>query len=217
MHRMRGQTDDEWPPEARLTGALSTRNCYMRLIAVAREQIITSRHSSFTVQDIATATGLSRRAIYNHFPNPEALRRAAIREILDELRDAAEIDLRPEEPPATAIAHFAQFCCDIFASDRNLAIWCAITGVSGGEEWIAASYIRLVRQPLIRSFEIYLLQRHARDAALSIDAHRAAEQFVGMLEAACVIPRLLGQRAEPPDTSEIGFATSTFLEAHFRP
>ncbi|WP_380874508.1 hypothetical protein ACFB49_48410 [Sphingomonas sp. DBB INV C78] len=207
-------------PEARLTGALSTRNCYARIVATARELLIAHPGSSFTVQDIADATGLSRRAVYNHFPNPEALYRATLRDLLGELGDMVEVDLPREAHPEQAIQDFACFATALLSSDINLLIWAAIIRDDGAEDWLAAAYARLVRQPLVRSLEIYLLHRRIRDDLPRLDPERAAEQLVGMIEAASVTPSLLktGHQSSPAAReAEILFIVASFINAHLAP
>src|ERR1700741_4452388 len=103
-------------PEPRFTGALSTRNSYSRIVTAARELLLARPRSTFTIQEIATATRLSRRALYNHFPNPEALYRASLRALLEELGDSVEIELAGNLPPERAIDEFVRIAAALLSS-----------------------------------------------------------------------------------------------------
>lgn len=216
MLELRSPTEYLTRPEARLTGALSTRNSYSRIVAAARELMLAHPGSHFTVQEIAEVTHLSRRAVYNHFPNPEALYRASLRDLLGELGDRVDLDLDRDVLPERAILDFARFATALLSSEINLLIWTAIIRDDGDEDWLAAAYARLVRQPLVRAIEIYLLHRRIRDDLGTLDPQHAAEQLVGMIEAASVTPNLLKtcRPAHAPEEAEIRFIVSSFLGAH---
>lgn len=197
--------------EPRYTGALSTRNSYGRIVQAARSRLLANPGGCFTVQDIADATGLSRRAVYNHFACPEALYQAALHELVSELGERIGVDLPREFPPARAIHDFVRFAADLLSCEINLTVWRAIIRDGAAQPWLAGTYVRLVREPLTRTVELYLLRRRiGRD-----DPQRAAEQLIGMIEAASVTPRLLRSDSGPVSEAEVGFIVSSFLVAHF--
>lgn len=197
--------------EPRYTGALSTRNSYGRIVAAARGRLLARPGTCFTVQEIADATGLSRRAVYNHFACPEALYQAALHELVSELGERIGMDLPREFPPARAIHDFVRFAADLLSSEINLTVWRAIIRDGAAQPWLTGAYVRLVREPLARAVELYLLRRRIiRD-----DPQRAAEQLIGMIEAACVTPRLLESGNSPASEQETAFIVASFLSAHF--
>lgn len=196
--------------EPRFTGALSTRNSYGRIIATARAWLLANPGASFTIQDIATAAELSRRAVYNHFPSPEALYRETLHELIAELGERTAIDLPRDLSPTAAIDAFARRAAALLSSASNLLVWRAIARCGVGEEWLAIAYHRQVREPLVRTVELCLLRQRIGSA----DPEQAARQLIGMLEAASVTPALLGARPGPAGDTEIGFVVASFLSAH---
>ena len=203
-------------PAPRLTGALSTRNCYGRIIWAARDLMVRAHNPLFSVRDIAVASDLSPRAVYNHFNGPEALRRAVLRSMLDEVREGVEIDLPTNLPPEQAIPDFIRSALAVLSSEVNVALWNVIACHHLSDLWLPAAYHRLVRQPIITSLELYLLRR-ASFAARSADQVRPITlHLLGMIEAASVLPSLLRLEtdAEGQVPVDADFIAASFLRAH---
>jgi AcrR family transcriptional regulator len=160
------------------------------------------------IQELAGSTGLSRRAIYNHFAGPDDIYRAVFKDYLRVATEGAQLEISRTLPPAQAIDGFATSVLELIASEPYLMILRALAG-GPTDEWLASAFRRTVRQPLARSVEAYLLYR--RLPCSGIDPADAAEHLIATAEAT-VISRLLIRR-DPLEGWELEFQARLIAQA----
>jgi AcrR family transcriptional regulator len=197
-------------------GVFSSRSAQPRIIAAARLLLQQQNLNLPTIQDVAAASGLSRRAVYNHFRGPEDLRAAVLHSLFEEIEERIPPEIALQLDPEPAIAGFLSSCAELMLSDAYLQAVRLLVASAEVDAVTASAYRRNVRQPMIRPVEMYLLQRKVMGEFRRCESRSAAEQLVAMIECATVMPVLLHLR-EPEaglDAGAIRVIASSFLAAH---
>lgn len=193
-------------PEVRV---FSRRNVRPRILAAARAAMRSSPGTPPAVQDLAALTGLSRRAIYNHFARPQDIYKAVLKDYLRDAADAVEHEIPRTLAPEAALERFVGWTLQLVTGEPYLQVLRAVVGGPRLDGWLATTFRRTVRQPLVRSLEAYLLYRHL--PASGVDPADAAECAVAMIEGA-VLSRLV-TRSDPAEDWEMDYLARVIAAA----
>jgi len=190
-----------------------------RILNVVRDILRREPNSRLNMVEVAEASGFSRRTLYNHFPNAEALYRASQQAIVLELCDLMSEEIPRDLPPELGLYRFVREVTELYMSTPFQELLAVMLREDVGGEPLSGTYLRRIRQPLTRVAETYLLYQRLRGDFLSADVQAAAEQLVGMIEGLTVTPRILkiDKLVAPIDEEAIRFVVNTFLAAHFKP
>lgn len=190
-----------------------------RILGVVREILRREPGLRLNMVEVAEASGFSRRTLYNHFPNAEALYRASQQAIVLELCDLMSEEIPRDLPPELGLYGFVREVTELYVSDSFQELLVVMLREDMGGEPLSGTYLRRIRQPLARVAETYLLYQRLRGDFLSADVQAAAEQLIGMIEGLTVTPRILkiDKLIAPIDEEAIRFVVNTFLAAHCKP
>lgn len=78
------------PSEPPAADAASTLEASARIVSAARAQLFAHGYSSWTMDDLATELGMSKKTLYQHFPGKEELVRAALEQFAASVRAEAD-------------------------------------------------------------------------------------------------------------------------------
>jgi AcrR family transcriptional regulator len=201
-------------PGARRPRVFSARNARPRIMDTAK-RLLSPGAPVPTIQQIAEQSGLSRRALYNHFRNLDDVRLALMQQAVSELSRSRYPEIRRGQPPQIAIPRFVEDSAVLMRSQTygwiiHLATGLPPVGVEPGRGFLAAA-----RGPLIMTLENFLLYCRIAGACPQCDPGAASERLIRTVEAICTAPMLLEQdEDEGPMVREIA---SMFLALHFGP
>jgi TetR/AcrR family transcriptional regulator of autoinduction and epiphytic fitness len=159
---------------------------------------------------IAERAEVSKRTVYNHFANKDALFEAILEVLWDRARRATEIDYDAESPLEDQLGALAHRKLDVLADPNYLGLARALVAEairSPGflqEKWaqLAEEEVGLPRW----------IQSAAADGRLLVeDATEAAEQFMVLLKGFAFWPQVVGV-VEPPTTKQRRQITASVVE-----
>lgn len=196
----------------------SRRNARERIVATVRAMLRQRPLAAPSVQEIADATRISRRAIYNHFENAEAARRIVQHEMIRDLVMRLPRELDRTRPPQQAIPEFVHELARLMLLEDNRVLMIAIARRGSNSDVLAAAYDRAIRDRLVGNLEIYLLRRKLYGEFTTIDADLAARHLVTMVEASIATRHLFAPPipAFPMMAAIFDFCATSFLRAHFQ-
>ena len=197
----------------------SARSARPRILAAALKLMKARPWTRPSILDISKATGLSRRAVYNHFPDPEALHGTVLAALVDELAHAFDAVLPRETEPAILIGQHVRFLGGLMDSPGYRLLICAMFLEAPDGRAIGDRYVARIREPTVRGIETYMLYRRIIGEFADTEPRAAAEQLVGMVEYEALAPYLLRLHRSGDGISEdrLAFLSSTFIRAHVHP
>jgi AcrR family transcriptional regulator len=194
----------------------STRNAHPRIVCTARRLLVERPSRSLTIQDVADASGLSRRAVYNHFQNADELRAAVLELILEEIAEIEAPRMPPGAEPEAAVVEFVMACGRLMAEPSHMHAIRLLAAILESREEFSSDYGRRFRLPLVRNLESYLLHRRIRGEFRRCEPAAAAEQLVSTIEGLTVLPKIVGLQDVDAAADEglLRYAATNFLAAH---
>ena len=189
------------------------------ILAAARDMLSEGSFETFSMGEVAARAFVTRRTLYNQFLSKDDLYRASRETLLHELAEVYVDDIPPKTSTCDGLIYFAQACFDLFSDERSIEL--VLSTVRDGETqpWLVQSYQRIVRDRLIRTCELFVLQRTRRLATMRENPRHIAEQFVAVIEAMAIGPDIFGgaRLLRPSDVAErlnvVANAYGAMLEA----
>jgi AcrR family transcriptional regulator len=146
-----------------------------------------------TVEEIARAVEISRSAFYLHFRDKGDLLLAALEEVDEELRVAAERWWLREGAPAERIRVAVAAIVSVWTEhDRLLRV---VTEVAAYDEEVRAEWLRIIGRFIDSAAERIGAEQRQGIVPASLDAPAAAEALVWMAERCCGVYLLRGERS----------------------
>ena len=116
-----------------------------RILDAARRELESKPFRELSVDDLMSATGLSRTAFYRYFPDREAVLLDLLEEVWGALADARDAELgNPDTAAASSVARLEQLLTD------NRAVLKAIADAAPGDDDVERAWIA----PFMRSYWI---------------------------------------------------------------
>ncbi len=172
----------------------SSRRKHQAIVTAARRVFLEQGFSATTMDVIADAADVSKRTVYKHFHNKQALFAAVVRMLCDKVVppsvDDMEIDTSEPQTVLTQLA--VQILSNIYAREQIALLRVVVTESQGFPELGALMYEQVEHtEALIRE---YLMTQQKKGTIDLPDAELAASQFLGLIKTDLQLQLLFGHR-----------------------
>ena len=181
------------------------------IIAAAREAFLKDGFGATSMDRIAALADVSKRTVYNHFENKEALFSAFIRDFYKDLLDGDRFVLNPAAPPGKALRSFAAALLNELARPDRQDLIRLVIAESRRFPQLSALYFAEGKEPAVGKLATYLAQQVERGSLAIPDVPLAAQQFLGMLKESWFWPFVLGLQPAQDGDIIVEQAVTTFL------
>lgn len=178
------------PAAPRATGARTSRRqrrdeVRARIVSSALELAERGPFRDLSVDEIASAAGLSRSAFYTHFRDKSDLLLAAVEEVADELYRMADRWWHGEGPPAQQVRVAIEGVVSVYA--KHAGVLRVATEVSTYDEDVREFWLRIVRRFIDATAEHIYAEQAGGRIPTSMKPEPTAESLVWMVERSCYI------------------------------
>jgi TetR/AcrR family transcriptional repressor of mexJK operon len=171
-----------------------------RILEVATELLFTHGYGATSIEAIARRARVSKRTLYQRFPDKAALMSAVVVQLIDSLRPPAHVRLIEGEDLERILMHLGSLILQAALSPRVLQLQRLIVAESARFPELAAAVAKSGGRQEAVALISHLLTRHGRGAApAAADAGFAANQFLQMIVS---LPQLRAIGLGIPMTSE---------------
>lgn len=170
------------------------------IIDAAAHEFREGGFAATSMDRIADRAGVSKRTVYNHFANKDALFEAILEVLWDRARSAAEIDYDPEVPLEDQLGALAHRKLDVLADPNYLGLARALVAEAiRSPGFLQEKWAQLAEEEA--GLPLWI-QAAADDGRLSVeDLAVAADQFMVLLKGFAFWPQVVGV-LPPPSTDE---------------
>ena len=148
-----------------------------RILDAARRELESKPFRELSVDDLMSATGLSRTAFYRYFPDREAVLLDLLEEVWGALADARDAELgNPDTAAASSVARLEQLLTD------NRAVLKAIADAAPGDDDVERAYRAFMRSYWIDDLTARLVAAQERGLAAGLDPQLTGEALGWMAE-----------------------------------
>ncbi len=189
------------------------------ILAATRDMLRDGSFESLSMGEVAARAFVTRRTLYNQFLSKDDLYRASRETLLHELAEFYVDDIPPRIATCDGLRYFAQTCFDLFSDERSIELVLSTVRDREKQPWLVQSYQRIVRDRLVRTCELFVLQRTRRAENMRANPRHIAEQFVAVIEAMAIGPDIFGSARllRPTDVADrlniVANAYGAMLEA----
>ncbi len=161
----------------RSANRLRREEARQRILDAARRILQGKPFRDLTVDELMSATGLSRTAFYRYFPDREAVLLELLEEVWGELADARDAEaVGADFDDATSMAHLT----DLLAA--NQAVLRAITDAAPGDEDLDRAYRAFMHSYWIDDLTARIVEAQRHGLAAGLDPDLAGEALGWMVE-----------------------------------
>ena len=177
-------------PGPRATGARTSRRQRRdevrgRLVSSALELAEQGPFRDLSVDEIASAAGLSRSAFYTHFRDKHHLLLGAVEEVAEELYRMADRWWHGEGPPAQQVRVAIEGVVSVYA--KHAGVLRVATEVSTYDDDVREFWLRIVQLFIDATAEHIYAEQAAGRIPTSLKPEPTAESLVWMVERSCYI------------------------------
>ena len=151
------------------------------ILAAARTLLRDEGYRTFSMEAVANLSGVTRRTVYNLFPDRDALYRASRAELLREFEPLLSREMPPCGKLGADLEAFARNALAALATDAHRELLGSVRR-DAGMAWLTGFYHERVEQPLCRALEEVLMRYPGGDDAAARAAH--ATGSIALLRAA---------------------------------
>ncbi len=178
------------PAAPRATGARTSRRqrrdeVRARIVSSALELAERGPFRDLSVDEIASAAGLSRSAFYTHFRDKSDLLLAAVEEVAEELYRMADRWWHGEGPPAQQVRVAIEGVVSVYA--KHAGVLRVATEVSTYDDDVREFWLRIVQRFIDATAEHVYAEQAAGRIPTSLKPEPTAESLVWMVERCCYI------------------------------
>ncbi len=130
------------------------------------------------MEEVATAAGLTRRTIYNHFASTTQLFQVSHTMLVAELAPLMPSSVRADLPAEAALTDFAEAASAQFADPRHQDVYLSL--VREAPPWLAAAYEQQIFGPMAAALSTYF---ETTWSPAPCDHATIARQFLALLQA----------------------------------
>lgn len=182
-----------------------------------KEQIIDAalaefRDSGFagaSMDRIAARANVSKRTVYNHFESKEALFRAIIQLLMEQVATALDVDFDPKVSVRDQLVGLGRAEGRLLMSETFMSLAAIVIGEAIRDHALATEFhCRMENVDHVRRF----IESAATHGAIRVDdAGEAADQFIGLIKAQAFWPALLSGQRVTEDAMENIVQTSVSM------
>ena len=148
-----------------------------RILDAARRILQGKPFRDLTVDELMSATGLSRTAFYRYFPDREAVLLELLEEVWGELADARDAEaVGADFDDATSMARLTELLA------ANQAVLKAITDAAPGDEDLDRAYRAFMHSYWIEDLTARIVEAQSHGLAAGLDPDLAGEALGWMVE-----------------------------------
>lgn len=160
---------------------------------------------------IAEVANVSKRTVYNHFENKEALFNAIVGVMFEEARQTVDVTYRPGEPIHQQLVELGRAEGRLLQSERFMAL----ARMALGETMRAPEVAQAVQEEADKMsvFSDFMTAAHADGTIVAEDLDDATQQFVALLKSKAFWPYVLrgGQIEAEEMEAIVQSSVETFL------
>lgn len=147
------------------------------ILDAARQELQSKPFRELSVDELMSATGLSRTAFYRYFPDREALLLDLLEEVWGEMADARDVELaKADLDDRSSTADLTRLLTE------NHGVLKAIADAAPGDEDLESAYRAFMRSYWIDDLTARVVDARARGLATGLDPQLAGEALGWMVE-----------------------------------
>lgn len=185
------------------------------IIEAARTLFLQSGYGTTSMDALAAKAGVSKRTVYSHFANKEALFGAVMADLCSETGCADPVALSADSPPEQALKEFAQNIIGLVMPPEERDVFRVVLAESIQFPELGEVFWGQGPEPTKQILTAYLTEQVKRGILCIDDPATAAMQFIGMIKWPHSMPELFGigePAADEDRRRALDQAISIFLE-----
>lgn len=183
------------------------------IVDAATRMFLAEGYAATAMDALSAAAGVSKRTVYNHFPNKRELFRAVVGRMYEALVAAGTPGIADDAPPEEALPAYAARVLDHLRRPDVQQLLRLVIAEHHRFPELAFDLQAEGKGPAVGMLAHYLAAQAARGRLKIDQPARAASEFLGAVKEGCYWPSLLGLPVEP-DGPAISSAVGAFLRAY---
>lgn len=185
------------------------------VVEAATRAFLTQGYEASSMDGIAAEAGVSKRTVYNHFPDGKRdLFGAVVGRLYTGLHSAGEERLPVEQPPETALPAFLRALLVHMRRPELRGLLRLVIAEHPRFPELAQDYQKMGKSPAIGRLERYIAAQHERGRMTAPDAAAVASRLLGGIKEVLFWPSMLGLPVPADDEAVIADAVAALLRAH---
>ena len=172
LSRLSGATPIGVPNGSVATGDLRTLVSRRSILGAARTLLRDEGYRTFSMESVAALSGVTRRTVYNLFPDRDALYRASRAELLREFESLLPREVMPSGHLRDDLEAFGRGALAALATDAHRELLGSVRR-DAGMAWLTDFYRERVEQPLCGALEEVLMRYSGGDDVAARARHAA--------------------------------------------
>lgn len=168
--------------------AAARRCARQRVLDAARSVLRQVGYDRFTLDTVASRSGLSRRTIYNQFGSRDELFRASRLELLLAFEDDLPREIPPDADLQPTIERFCSVAIEALATAEHRELLASVQRDGAAVPWLAELYRARVDRPLRMAIEHYLLMQATFGSLQIADPTPPARSLLAAIKATVSAP-----------------------------
>lgn len=188
-------------------------------MAAATRLFLDAGYAATSMDAIAAAAGVSKRTVYSHFANKEALFAALMADLCDRLVGPCPLGDNWAGPPDEVLRSVGHWLLTLITKPEAIALQRVVLAEAARIPELGQVYYQSGPARLIKTISDYLADQTAQGYLAVAHCDAATVQLIEMIKGPVHLPLSLGLR-ETPDADEIervvDRAVDVFLRAYRR-
>ena len=186
-----------------------------QIVNAARKLFLESGYETTSMDALAAEAGVSKRTVYSHFANKEALFGAIMTNLCNETGCTHPVSLSPDLTPEEALKDFARNMVGLVQTPEERDVFRVVLAEGIKFPALGEAFWNSGPEPAKQMLTAYLAEQIKRGVLNIKDPEIAAMQFIGMVKWPHSMPELFGVNGEASDAERqraLNQAISIFLK-----
>ncbi len=185
------------------------------VVEAATRAFLSQGYEASSMDAIAADAGVSKRTVYNHFPQGKRdLFGAVVSRLYTGLHLAGEERLPVDQPPETALPDFLRALLVHMRRPEVRGLLRLVIAEHPRFPELAVDYQAMGKSLAVGRLERYIAAQHERGRMTAPDSHAVAARLLGGVKEVLFWPSMLGLPVPGDDETVIADAVSALLRAH---
>jgi len=187
------------------------------ILAAGQSLFLQFGYGAVTMDAIAETANVSKRTVYSHFANKEALFAGVMTAMCDLLGGSALPTEIPEAPPEEVLALFGHKFVNLVTSPNGVALFRIVVGESARFPELGAAFFETGPKRLVAFIATYLHEQNRNGTLRVPEPENAAMQFLDLAKSGVHLRLILGIGSKPTEAEKeqaVAKAVALFLSAH---